>query len=173
MDYDNMDFGPAYTKNVSFKDAWGCIWETSVNGIEGVVQNAPLSDWDSLKSYAMPNAATQTDRGLRDWQAEREEIERKRAEGRITAGSVPHGFLFQRIQYLRGFEDAMIDFATGDPRLKNLIDRLVGHNLVIIRNYLDSLSQVQISVPLSTKPNLCKSKALILERTVNACNALC
>ena len=28
-------------KGVPFTDAWGCTWETAVNGLEGVVTNTP------------------------------------------------------------------------------------------------------------------------------------
>lgn len=135
-DYDKYDFGPAYTRNKPFTDSWGCTWVTSINGIEGIVVNAPLADWDSFDEYTIPDARTQADRGLRDWQKERERIEAARMAGRLTVGSVPHGFLFMRIQYLRGFENSMIDFATDEPRLKTLIDKIVSHNMVIVENYL-------------------------------------
>ncbi|HHW01104.1 MAG TPA: hypothetical protein GXX36_16335 [Clostridiaceae bacterium] len=137
MDYDNIDFGPAYTKNVPFTDAWGCIWQTSIDGIEGVVLNAPLESWDKLDSYRIPDARVEADRSQRDWAAERNKIEQRRSEGKYTCGTLPHGFIFQRIQYLRGFENAMVDFAVEEPKLDILINKLVEHNLVIINNYLD------------------------------------
>jgi len=137
-DYDNFDFGPAYTKGKPFKDAWGCIWETSTNGIEGVVVNAPLDSWDKLESYRVPDARFEEDRGPRDWNNIKDILEsQKRRKGELTSGSVPHGFLFMRILYLRGFENAMIDFACGEPKLQTLIDRIVEHNMVIVENYLD------------------------------------
>jgi uroporphyrinogen decarboxylase len=135
-DYDRFDFGPAYRRGQPFTDAWGCTWLTAVNGIEGVVQNTPLEDWEDLDDYAFPDPYTQGDRELRDWESERRKMEANRAAGRLTVGSVPHGFLFMRILYLRGFENAMLDFALGEPRLQALIDQLVAHNRVIVDQYL-------------------------------------
>lgn len=136
-DYDNFDFGPAHTKNKPFKDAWGCIWETSTNGIEGVVTNAPLDDWSKLDTYIIPDANYVADRGPRNWAKEKEIMEQKRVRGELRVGGVPHGFLFMRIMYLRGFENAMLDFAQDDPHLQILIDKLVEHNMTIVRNYID------------------------------------
>ena len=127
----------ACTKDEPFTDTWGCTWITSTNGIEGIVRKSPLTDWKDFKNYKVPNAHFQSDRGPRNWKEERKRIENGRAKGKLTVGSVPHGFLFMRIQYLRGFENAIMDFAFKDPMLNELIDRLVEHNMVIVDNYLN------------------------------------
>lgn len=137
-DYDNYDFGPACTKGKPFRDAWGCIWETTRNGIEGVVTNAPLENWEDLKSYKVPDARVQADRWPRNWENERKAIADRRSRGELTQGGLPHGFLFMRLMYLRGFENCMIDFATEEPDLQVLIDKLVEHNMVIVNNYVDA-----------------------------------
>jgi uroporphyrinogen decarboxylase len=136
-DYDNYKFAPAHCKDEPFTDAWGCKWVTSTNGIEGVVVNSPLADWKDFSTYKIPDANHQADRGSRDWELERKVVENARRNGKITFGSVPHGFLFMRLQYLRGFENAMIDFAEEEPLLQELIDKLVEHNMVIVENYLN------------------------------------
>lgn len=136
LDFNNLDFGPAYMKDKPFKDAWGCIWETSTNGIEGVVTYSPLENWEDLENYRVPDARVQADRHIRDWKKEAEIIGKMKNEGRLITGLIPHGFLFMRLQYVRGFENAMIDFALEEERLQVLIDKIVEHNMVIVNNYL-------------------------------------
>lgn len=136
-DYDNFDFGPCYTKGKPFKDSWGCIWETSISGLEGIVKYFPLSDWKNFASYRVPDPDIQADRSVRNWEKEKEEIEKKRLEGKVTFGSLPHGFLFLRLQYLRGFENAMIDIMTGEPLLRELIDKIDEHNIKIVKRYIE------------------------------------
>jgi hypothetical protein len=135
-DYENYSFGPAYCKGEPFTDAWGSVWVTATNGIEGVVQNAVLDSWDKLETYRVPDANKQLDRGPVNWADVAANIERKKAQGELTSGGVAHGFLFLRMLYLRGFENAMIDFATDDPHLYKLIDMVVEHNMTIVRHFL-------------------------------------
>ena len=136
-DYDNWDFGPAHRAGEDFTDAWGCIWRSDIDGIEGVVINAPLANWDDLETYQPPDPLVTADRGPVDWEANRRNIEARKQRGELTAGGVPHGYLFMRMYYLRGFENLMYDFATGDPRLQDLIDMLVEHNAKIVGQWLD------------------------------------
>jgi uroporphyrinogen decarboxylase len=135
-DYTNYYFGNAYRKGATFTDAWGSIWETSINGIEGVVINEVLDDWDKLDHYQVPDAHVQLDRGSVDWLKVTQNIAQAKSNGELTCGYVAHGFLFLRILYLRGFTNAMIDFATDDPHLNRLIDMIVDHNQIIVDNYV-------------------------------------
>lgn len=135
-DYNNYRFSPACRKNEPFIDAWGCRWETCQNGIEGVVTNIVLNDWDKLEDFRVPDANEQFDRGLAQWDKIRNQIDEAKRFGEMTIGGVPHGFLFLRIIYLRGFENAMIDFALDDPHIYRLIDMLVDHNRVLVDKYL-------------------------------------
>ncbi len=96
-----------------------------------------MDDWGKLDTYQIPDANYIADRGPRNWAEEKEIIEERGARGQLRVGGVPHGFLFMRIQYLRGFENAMMDFALEDPRLQILIDKLVEHNMTIVENYID------------------------------------
>lgn len=136
-DWDRFDFGPAYTAGQPFTDAWGCVWETSINGIEGVVTGAPLESWDAWTSWTAPDPRRTADRGPIDWDAIRRENEAARARGDLTSGGVPHGFFFMRLTYLRGFENLMCDMAVEEPMLWELIETLYEHNRVLIDLHLD------------------------------------
>ena len=44
--------------------------------------------------------------------------------------------LFDRLYFLRGFENLMIDIATDEPRLRTLIDRFTEHQMKLVKEYL-------------------------------------
>jgi len=136
-DYSKQDFGPGHRAGERFTDAWGCVWLSEINGIAGQVIECPLEDWTRFDAYHAPDPLVQGDRGPADWPAARERIARARKEGRLTSGGVPHGFLFMRLYYLRGFNNLMLDFASDEPRLHELIRMLVDHNRTIVRQWLD------------------------------------
>jgi hypothetical protein len=136
-DFDNFQYGNAYRAGEKFRDNWGCVWETSINGIEGVVTEHPLADWEALAAWQPPDPMTLADRGPVDWEQTRRNVAAAKANGALTAGGVPHGFLFMRLTYLRGFENLMLDMATEDPRLQPLIDLLVDHNMALVEQYVD------------------------------------
>ena len=136
VDYDHFNFGNAYRAGELYKDAWGCVWRTPVDGIEGVVVEQPLADWDALESYRAPDPNAQLDRGPANWEAVRERLEAARGKGHLTSGGLAHGFMFLRLEYLRGFENLMIDMAMAEPRLWTLCDIVHHHNQAIVQRYL-------------------------------------
>jgi len=137
-DYDNWDFGPAQRAGELFTDAWGCQWKSAIDGIEGVVINHPLSDWEALDDYEPPDPMVEGDRGPVDWAEVHQSIREAKRKGELTIGELAHGHLFMRLTYLRGFENLMLDMATDEPRLYQLIDIIVAHSLVIIDQYLEA-----------------------------------
>lgn len=112
-DYGHFEFGPGQTAGSDYTDAWGCVWRAGINGLEGVVVGSPLADLGALPTYQVPDPALQWDREPANWQKARRDVEEARAHGRVARGAVPHGFLFLRLSYLRGFENLMLDMASG------------------------------------------------------------
>jgi len=135
-DYDNWDFGPAHRANEEFTDAWGCVWVSAVNGLEGQVVQNPLEDWGKLKDHRAPDPLEGGDRDPADWESARKCVQRNKVEGRLTVGGLPHGFFFMRLQYLRGFENLMLDIATDAPQLPELVDMIVEHDKKIVNEWL-------------------------------------
>jgi hypothetical protein len=82
-------------------DAWGCVWSNLKTGMEAIVTGHPVP--------------TRAD--VRALQAPEEDI------------GFPHGFMYLRLQDLRGFEALMIDFAEQPPELQMLIDKVLAYNL--------------------------------------------
>jgi len=151
-DWGTVDFGGGYTAGERFKDAWGCVWETSINGIEGVVVEAPLDPWENWDSWQAPDPLKTADRGPVDWDEIRRETADKKQRGDLTGGGLPHGFLFMRLTYLRGFENMMLDMALEHPKLWKLIDVLYDHNRVLVDQYLDmGVDMMSIGEDLGTQ----------------------
>ena len=136
-DYEHYVFAPAYRKNEKFRDNWGCVWETKEDGIEGVVTEFPLADWENLNAWHMPDIETQADRGPMDWKRTAESMRAARERGELVGGGLPHGFLFLRATYLRGFENALCDMALEDEDFSRLFEQLVAYNGELVRRYLE------------------------------------
>jgi uroporphyrinogen decarboxylase len=131
--YDEMPV--VYREGEDFLDNWGCLWRNIQGGLEGQVVEHPLADWDALDTYSPPDVATKTERGDHDWEQTRRHIEAARAAGHLTGGNGER--LFDRMYFLRGFENLMMDFATDDPRLPELVDMLTEYELSLVDRWLD------------------------------------
>ncbi|NIA12947.1 MAG: hypothetical protein GWP08_02615 [Nitrospiraceae bacterium] len=133
VDYD--DFPVVYRANESFRDNWGCLWYNTVSGIEGVVVEHPLADWSALDGYHPPDPRFKTERGDRDWDEVDKQFAEQRAKGRVCWGDGER--LFDRMYFLRGYENLMVDIATDDPHLPALIDMIRQHELAVIDLWLE------------------------------------
>lgn len=120
-----------------YTDAWGCLWQTTDDGITGSVIEHPLADWDALKSFTPPDPAKSNGIAAIDWSAIRSKIQTAKAEGMHAAGSLEHGHTFLRLSYLRGYERLLLDMADGDDRLWQLIEMVETFSVGIVRRYVD------------------------------------
>ena len=136
-DYSKRDFGPANRAGEHFTDAWGCVWYDAIDGIEGQVVGHPLDDRAKLATWQPPDPLKTADRGPADWEGTRRNVAAAKERGDLTSGGLAHGFLFMRLSYLRGFENLMLDFATGEPWLRELIRLVNVHNKAIIEQWLN------------------------------------
>ena len=84
-----------------FTDEWGCVWSIAEEGVGGIVTGHPLRKREDILALKVPEK--------RD-------------------GHMPHGFLYLRLLDLRGFEEAMIDFAEECDELPILIDKVAEYN---------------------------------------------
>ncbi|MGB9620541.1 MAG: uroporphyrinogen decarboxylase family protein, partial [Armatimonadota bacterium] len=131
-DFDS--FGDVYREGEYYTDNWGCTWYNRIGGLEGQVVGHPLEDWSALAGYEFPDVMTKSERGDRDWNSIRETIAHQRERGELVVGNGER--LFDRLYFLRGFENLTADFATDDPHLQVLIDRFTEHQLKLVNEYL-------------------------------------
>jgi len=89
-------------------DEWGCVWENVAQGLDGQVVGHPLADRDAVRSFKPPPLGT----------------------------GFSHGFMFQRLYYLRGFENLMLDFVEEPPELRMLIDKVFAYNMREVQRVL-------------------------------------
>ncbi|MHB0855935.1 MAG: uroporphyrinogen decarboxylase family protein [Anaerolineae bacterium] len=83
-------------------DNWGCVWSNVSHGMDSIVTRHPVPTRESVRTLKAP--AT-------------------------LLGHHPHGFMWLRLQDLRGFEELMIDFAEEPPELQMLIDIVLDYNM--------------------------------------------
>ena len=85
----------------SHVDAWGSVWDNVHDGMEAFVTGHPIPRREMVNDFKAPE----------------------------PGAGMPHGFMFLRLTYLRGYEEMMIDFAEEPPELRKLIDLVLEYNL--------------------------------------------
>lgn len=133
VDYDK--FGDVYREGEHFRDNWGCVWYNVHKGLEGQVVGHPLENWDALKDYQPPDPLIYSERGKRDWNKTRQQIAEDKRQGKLIWGDGER--LFDRMYFLRGFDNLMIDIAADDPHLPALINMLLEYELKLVNLWLD------------------------------------
>ena len=101
LDYDYERQLPASYRAGCFTDEWGCVWSNMQEGMEAYVTGHPLSRRSDIKTFEAP---------------------------KVDAG-LPHGFMYLRLLDLRGFDEAMFDFADECDELQMLIDKVCDYNV--------------------------------------------
>lgn len=125
-----------YRSGEYFRDNWGCLWYNTQEGLEGQVVGHPLEDWNALAQYRLPDPLVSNERGddPKDWQKITADLEKRKQEGKVVFGNGER--LFDRLYFLRGFENLMFDFAEERPELEELIERLEMYEMTLVKKYL-------------------------------------
>lgn len=133
--YDQMPL--VYREGEYYRDNWGCVWYNAQEGLEGQVVGHPLADWSALASYRMPDPLVSYERGdaPKDWDKIRRELEDRKRQGKLASGDGER--LFDRLYFLRGFENLMADFALESPELPRLIAMLEEYEMGLIQRWLE------------------------------------
>jgi len=92
-------------KQGTWTDEWGCVWNNAHDGMDSIPIGHPVPNREDILSLEIPKN--------RD-------------------GSLPHGLMYLRLLDLRGFEEAMMDFAEECGELQLLIDKVLEYNCVQI-----------------------------------------
>jgi len=151
------EFPLVYREGEYFRDNWGCLWYNVQGGLEGQVVEHPLADWKALDTYRPPDL-TKTERGERDWEQIKKDIAEKHRKGLLTEGDGER--LFDRLYFLRGFENLMIDIATDDPHLPRLIAMLLDHEMKLVRKWLEiGVDMIGFHTDIGTQTRLMISPA--------------
>ncbi len=139
-------YSPNARAGEPYTDPWGCVWETTDDGVTGTVTGHPLADWAAFDDFRPPDPEVTNGRFPEDWTRVGERFRRTKAAGGMPMGGLPHGHTFLTLCDLRGYENLMFDMADEDPRLGRLIEMVEQFNLAVIRRYIDFGAE-QISYP--------------------------
>ncbi len=137
------DFGP-WVKGKPFIDDWGCVWQTTEDGIVGTVTDHPVKDIDAVQDFSAPDPNKCTGLGPIDWQQEELRFDKLRSQGKVTVGGLRHGHTFLQLCDLRGYENLMYDMVDQAPGLDKLIAKLEFFNMGIVENYIKVKPDVMI-----------------------------
>ena len=119
-----------------YRDDFGCIWETTDDGIIGTVTGHPLADWSSFDSWKVPDPEQSCGIGPIDWDAEKARIQAAHARNEPAGGSLRHGHTFLQLCDIRGYQNLIYDMMDEEPRLTELIGRLEEFNTALVQHYL-------------------------------------
>jgi len=140
-DYQNIQRGffdendPLFKENTYYTDDWDCVWYNVKDGALGQVIEHPLAEWKNLNTIKIPDPHKQI-----NWENLKEKIEEDKRKGLPAIGepeSFAHGGFFDRLQFLRGLENLLVDFLTEPPQLGTLIEIVLDYNMKYIRKYLE------------------------------------
>ncbi len=138
FDFPRM-WNPTYESG-RHRDCWGVVWENVERGVDGYVVEHPLADWADFDAWKArrPDPLTDDWFGPRgDWADLARHLQAAKDRGGIaTAGGLLHGFFFMNLYYLRGFENLMLDMATEEPRLDELIAILQDYCVTVVQQNL-------------------------------------
>ena len=107
-------------------DEWHCLWVRSEQNNMGQIKGHPIDDWSKLSTYHWPDPH---DPSFYDGMEKRFEG----GEGKYII-SVIFMLLFERLQALRGFENALLDLVLEREKVEQLADRILEFNLEVAKN---------------------------------------
>jgi hypothetical protein len=107
-------------KKGTYVDEWGCVFTNPLDGAIGIVQTPLVDEWQDLDRFKPPDATLNLDR------------EKINAYCRETDQFVLMGSFvrpFERFQFIRTMENALVDLIQKPPELFELLDRIHQHYL--------------------------------------------
>ncbi|MFA5393743.1 MAG: uroporphyrinogen decarboxylase family protein [Candidatus Ratteibacteria bacterium] len=125
----DMEIPANLRAGTEYVDEWGCRWRTLEDGLDGQVIEHPLADWSALDTFTPPKVSIDKVKIA----AQYAEIRRK---GWTWTKGGGNNF-FERLRYLRGFENLLMDMAGDTPELVVLIDKLVKQKIETLEAYLE------------------------------------
>ena len=132
-------------------DKWGCTWSYPICGLDGAVIGHPLEDIDDLDNFKPPVPEIPT-LSEEEWKEEIKRVEAAKNRGELVCAGTEHGFLFLRHTYLRGFENAMIDYGTDEPRLHEIYDMIINYWMPVVEyNVKRGVDQFSFAEDLGTQ----------------------
>lgn len=106
--------GDRYSPGI-YVDEWGCAFNNIQSGIIGIAQKPLISRWEDLDNFKAPESVLSLDR-------EAVNTFCKETDRFVLAGTFQRPF--ERFQFVRTMELALVDLIERPPRLFELLDRI-------------------------------------------------
>lgn len=124
-------------KDQPYTDPWGCVWETTDDGIVGAVTKHPLTSWDNFSSFNAPDPEKTDGRFPVDWNQRKQEWKKAKEQNKIAGGGLHHGHTFLRVCDIHGYENVIMDMADDNPNLQKLLDMICQFNMAVMQHAVD------------------------------------
>ncbi|HSC72458.1 MAG TPA: uroporphyrinogen decarboxylase family protein, partial [Candidatus Methylomirabilis sp.] len=98
-------------------DEWGCVWDSLNPDYHGQVFGHPLDTWEKLPGFKSPEPTV----GIEGVQ---EMVEAVKADGHRHYSLIEVGTLWHLTNWLRGFENSLMDVLEDRPEMYALRDRI-------------------------------------------------
>ena len=131
------EYPPTARAGRPYVDPWGCVWETTDDGITGVVTKHPLESWDDFEGYTPPDPNKTAHWGPIDWTEQAKDIGPAISQTCLRNGEIGHNHTWLKVTDIRGYENVLFDMADREPRLRELLDMIEQFNMGLVRNYID------------------------------------
>ena len=106
--------GDKYTRGI-YADEWGCEFINEQNGIIGIIKKPLIADWSDLEKLSPPEALLNLD-------FEQINAFCGNTDQYVLSGTTPRPF--ERLQFLRTMEQALLDLLVQPPELVELLKRI-------------------------------------------------
>ena len=116
----------------SYVDDWGCIWIKGEPGVAGEVKTPPLADWFALHAYSAPWQRLLGARWHETAEAQEKNLASDNPRFMMGWSSVRP---FERLQFLRGTENLMLDLAEDSAEIRRLIALVHEYNLAELEGW--------------------------------------
>jgi len=113
------------------------LWSCAYNDLGEQVVEHPLADWKSFATFRPPDILRKTrwDEDREDWDVVKRRVAERKKQGVLATARIP--CFFDRLHYLRGFENLLCDFACDPPELRRLIEMVLETNMKLIAKLLE------------------------------------
>jgi len=111
-------------------DKWGTTIRSTRKGLGGYMIKPALEDWSKWQNYKLPEPPA--DRGP-EFEKEYEKMQRMKETTVAWGGCESIG---ENLRHIRGYENALLDLASGEPRIRELADALSNYNIALIERAL-------------------------------------
>jgi hypothetical protein len=117
------------------RDEWGTAWSSTVDGIHGQVIDYPIKTVVDYLKYEFPPFPQDLENYKNSLKRYVDEL---KAKGFFVIVGFNPGNYFERLQWLRGFRNLMVDLVRGSRELKLFADRLLEYCLKSIQLVLEA-----------------------------------